>query len=340
MSAARQVLITAELDEEHLTSLQERFGSKVVFRHHPVKQNEAAPPDLWEKVEVLYTHNSLPEPNQAPKLQWVQFDQAGIETHLEHPVLARKAVLATTTSGANAAQVAEHALSMVLALGHKLPNMFTDQSQHKWSARRLERYIPHELSGATVGIVGYGSIGQHLAHLLQPFRATLLASRRDIMHPREYEYTLEGYGDPEAKLARRLYPGKALRAMFKECDFVVVAVPLTSETTELISTKQFEAMRPTAYLVDLSRGGVVDQEALLAALDNGNLAGAALDVFPEEPLPADSPLWEHPNVIISPHVAGVSRHYQSRYIALFAENLRRFLAGEQLLNQVDLARGY
>jgi len=340
MSTPKQVLIATLLDEEQLKGLQDQFGPQVAFHHHPIKQNESIPADILQAAEVLYTNNYLPAPEQAPRLRWVQFDQAGIETHLDHPLMAQPELLATTTSGANAPQVAEHALSMMLALGHKLPNMLNDQSQHKWSARRLERYVPHELNGATVGMVGYGSIGQYLAHLLQPFGVTILASRRDIMHPRDNDYLPEGYGDAEARLVRRLYPGKALRTMLKACDFVVVAVPLTGETRGLISAKQLDAMHPTAFLVDVSRGGVVDQAALLASLDGGKLAGAALDGFPEEPLPADSPMWEHPNVIISPHVAGLSQYYQSRYMLLFAENLRRFLAGVPLLNLVDPHRGY
>lgn len=335
-----QALIATDLDQEHLDALQAQFGSQVSFKHHPLKHNEAAPSELWQAVDVLYTHHSLPDPELAPKLRWIQFDQAGVETHLDHPLLTREGLLATTTSGANAPQVAEHALAMMLALGHKLPDMLNDQSQRKWSARRLERYVPAELNGATVGLVGYGSIGQYLAHLLQPFGVTTLASRRDIMHPHEGEYTLEGYGDPQGELVRRLYPGKALRSMLKACDYAVVAVPLTPATRGLLSARHFDVMPPTAFLVDVSRGGIVDHQALLAALDNGQLAGAALDVFPEEPLPADSPMWEHPNVIISPHVAGVSWHYQRRYTELFAENLRRFLADEPLLNQVDLSRGY
>jgi len=128
--------------------------------------------------------------------------------------------------------------------------------------------------------------------------------------------------------------------MVKECDFVVVAVPLTPETQGLIGQEVLEAMKPNAFLVDVSRGGVVDQAALIEALQDKKIAGAGLDVFPEEPPPADNPLWKMPNVIITQHMAGVTPRYDERAIAFFAENLKRYLAGEPLYNQIDLEKGY
>jgi phosphoglycerate dehydrogenase-like enzyme len=128
--------------------------------------------------------------------------------------------------------------------------------------------------------------------------------------------------------------------MLAECDFVVVAVPLTADTQSLIGAEELAAMKDTTYLVDVSRGGVIDHIALIRALKDKKIAGAALDVFPEEPLPKDSPLWKFPNVIITPHLAGNSAQYNQRAVALFAENLNRFLAGETLYNQFDVDRGY
>jgi phosphoglycerate dehydrogenase-like enzyme len=128
--------------------------------------------------------------------------------------------------------------------------------------------------------------------------------------------------------------------MLKECDFIVVTVPLTQETHHMIGAKQLQALKPSAMLVDVSRGTVVNQGALIAALEKSQLAGAGLDVFAEEPLPADSPLWEMPNVIVSPHVAGLSVHYKDRAFALFKANLQRYLEGKPLFNVVDLERGY
>jgi phosphoglycerate dehydrogenase-like enzyme len=160
------------------------------------------------------------------------------------------------------------------------------------------------------------------------------------MQPEDTGYTQEGMGDPEGNLPRRIYPFQALKSMIRECDFLVVTVPLTPETRGLIGAEELARMKDTAYLVDISRGGVVDHNSLIQSLKEGGIAGAALDVFPEEPLPEDSPLWKLPNVIISPHIAGVSPHYDQRAIDLFAENLQRYLNGEPLLNRVDLERGY
>ena len=128
--------------------------------------------------------------------------------------------------------------------------------------------------------------------------------------------------------------------MLKECDFAVVCVPLTQRTQGLIGLKQLAAMKPTAFLIDVSRGGVIDQADLIAALEEGQIAGAALDVYPEEPLPEHNPLWKLPNVILTPHIAGVSRDYNQRAVALFEGNLDRYLDGKNPLNLIDLQRGY
>jgi phosphoglycerate dehydrogenase-like enzyme len=150
----------------------------------------------------------------------------------------------------------------------------------------------------------------------------------------------EGMGDPEGNLFSRLYPAEALRSMLKECDFVVVTAPLTADTHNLIGEEELRAMKNTAYLVDVSRGGVVNQRALLSALQENRLGGAALDVFPEEPLPANSPFWRLHNVIISPHIAWLTPHYNERAIDLFAVNLDHYLGGAPLLNRYESERGY
>jgi phosphoglycerate dehydrogenase-like enzyme len=334
------VLVTVEFKPEQLDELR-ALSRSVELHTHPLAQGQDLPEGEWSDVEVLYTFRALPTPEQAPKLRWVQFHLAGIEEHLDAPILHHNEVRATTLSGANAPQVAEHALSLMLALGHHVPAMLGDQAARKWPAKRSELFLPAELLNATVGIVGYGSIGQRLARLLQAFGVTVLASKRDLLNPnRKDDFQVDQQGDPDAALVRRLYPGKGLRTMLKDCDHVVVTVPLTPETRGLIGAKQLAAMKPSAYLVDVSRGGVVDHAALIAALQKKQIAGAALDVFPEEPLPSDSALWELPNVIISPHVAGLSPHYLDRAFILFKENLRRYIAGEDLLNKIDLERGY
>jgi phosphoglycerate dehydrogenase-like enzyme len=339
MSEERHILLTVQFNQQQLEELESLAPDfKIISR--PLSQGQELAEDDWAQVEVLYTFRALPQPEQATKLRWIQFHLAGIEGQLEQPILHQVKVQTTTLSGANAPQVAEHALALMLALGHHLPEMVTDQSRSQWPTQRTQRYIPAELINSTVGIIGYGSVGQRLARLLQSFGVTVLASRRDLLKTDHADYQVDGQGDPAAELPRRLYPGKALRSLLKECDYVVVTVPLTPETRGMLGAKQLSAMKPGSYLIDVSRGGVVDQEALIKALEKGQMAGAALDVFSEEPLPADSPLWEMPKVLISPHVAGLSPHYVERAFTLFKENLRRYIAGEELMNKIDLERGY
>jgi phosphoglycerate dehydrogenase-like enzyme len=147
-------------------------------------------------------------------------------------------------------------------------------------------------------------------------------------------------GDPEGDYFTRLYPIQALKSMIKECDFVVVCVPLTVETRNLISEAELAVMKPTAHIINIGRGGVVDQAALFTALQERHLAGVAMDVFAEEPLPPASPFWRMPTVVVTPHIGGISAAYQNRAINLFAENLRRYLEGVTLLNRFDIMKGY
>jgi phosphoglycerate dehydrogenase-like enzyme len=206
---------------------------------------------------------------------------------------------------------------------------------------RQGQFTPLELRGRTLGIVGYGSIGREIARLGETFGMTVLATKRDVKHPAEEGYLIEKtLGDPQAQIVDRLYPPQALHSMVRECDFVVITVPLTGETRHIFSAAALAAMKPTAVLVNVSRGAVVDEKALVEALKYGGIAGAALDVFEQEPLPPDSPLWDLPNVILSPHIAGVSHQYDARAARLFAQNLTRYLDGKPLLNVVNRDLGY
>jgi phosphoglycerate dehydrogenase-like enzyme len=229
---------------------------------------------------------------------------------------------------------------MLLALGHHMSDAITTQHKSEWPRDRWERFRPVELRGSTVGLVGYGSGNRELARLLQPLGVTILAAKRDVMHPADTGYTPDGLGDVDGQLFHRLYPIQAVKSMLKLCDFVVIILPLSTHTRGIIGGEEFAAMKPGALLVDCGRGGVVDQPALIQALNEHKIAGAALDVFSEEPLPANSPLWRMPNVIITPHVAGVSSHYMERAARMFAANLRRYLNGESLFNRFDVERGY
>ena len=291
------------------------------------------------EMEVLYTRQALPEPEQVPNLRWIQFHGSGIDAFVDQSLL-RSEMIVTTLSGAAVPQMAEFALTMMMSLGHHMPNMMEDQREKVWADNRFTRFRPQELRGSTVGIVGYGNIGREIARICQALGAQVLATKRDLKTLDAGGYVLEGLGDSEADIPERLYPPQALPSMASECDFLVLTVPLTPETRGLVNAKVFESMKDTAYLIDVSRGGVVDQGALVEALREETIAGAALDVYPVEPLPESSPLWELPNVILSPHVAGTSGQYLERAADLFAENLRRYVANEPLLNRYDSKRGY
>lgn len=332
------VLVTVDFPEALLDRLK-AVSPQLAITVEPVSDAEQLSDQQLADVEVLYTRKALPDPERVPNLRWIQFHWAGIDEFVDHSLL-RSEVKITTLSGAAVTQMAEFALTMMLAIGHRLPQMLRDQSEKLWAEDRFTRFRPQELRGSTVGIVGYGSIGREVARLCQALGAEVLASKRNLKQLEQSGYMPEGRGDPEAEIPARIYPHQALGSMASECDYLVLAVPLTPSTRGLVDARVLKQMKQSAYLVDLSRGGVLDHGALIEALREGRIAGAALDVFPVEPMPANSPLWGLPNVILSPHVAGTSGQYLERAMELFTENLRRYVANEPLLNLFDPEHGY
>ena len=333
------ILITLPLADElaaQISQVSERFAISMF----PAWEPSEVPPEIWETVKVLYTLYTIPQPEQAPNLKWVQSFAAGVDRIRDAGVFKTGDVQLTTMSGANASQVAEHAFTMMLALGHQLPELFSLQQRAEWMTNKGTRYIPRELRDSTVGIVGYGSIGRQIARLLHEFGAEVLATKRDVKQPEDSGYVPENFGDQNGDFFTRLYPPQALRSMVQECDFVVITLPLTRRTQGFFGAGEIAAMKADAFLVDVSRGSVVDHAALAAALSEGRLGGAALDVFPLEPLPTDHQLWTLPNVIITPHIAGFSPFYDARANELFIENLYRYLAKDPLVNLVDFTREY
>ncbi len=339
MAKSIEVLVTIPFNEAQQVQIREAaHGIRVKFA--PARQVEDIPEEIWNKVEVLYTDRILPTPEQVPLLRWVQFHYAGIDFALDAPLLQRPGLLTSNLSGSASSQVAEYILLMLLAFGHQLPALNANQAARDWPADRWEHFAPLELRGSTVCLVGYGSIGRQVARLLQPFGARVLAVKRDAMHPEDTGYTPDGMGDPGGDYFTRLYPPQALKSVLQESDFIVVCVPLTSETKHMIGVDELAVCKPSAVLVNISRGEIVDEAALLSALQEKRLAGAALDVFTREPLLPDNPLWQLPNVIITPHIAGISREYNQRAASLFAENLDRYARGLPPLNLVKLDKGY
>jgi len=318
---------------EQLQALSPRLKFE---RHYP-----HVPDRVWAEAEILYTLRAFPKVEQAPRLRWIQLHTAGVDHAIKEPIIQAQDVDVTTTSGIHAPVIAEYCLLGMLAFEFKLPTLLTHQAKGEWAENRQEVFAPRGLRGQTLGIVGYGAIGRELARLADALGMIVLAVKRDAMHPAdEGTYVIPGTGDPAGDIPTRIYPPEATAAMVKDCDFVVITLPLTPSTKGMISAEVIKAMKKTAVLINIGRGAVVDEAALISALAAERIRGAMLDVFVEEPLPSGSPLWNLPNVIITPHIAGISAHYHQLAAAVFIENLQRYLDNRPLLNLFVRERGY
>jgi phosphoglycerate dehydrogenase-like enzyme len=297
----------------------------------------------YSQVDVLYTMAPPRELLRAPRLRWVQLHMAGPDSLHEHPIYTDSTVALTTTSGVHAGTIAEYALTVTLALAHRVPRMVEWKNRGGWppDAERWPLFLPTAIRGATLGLVGYGSIGRELARLAKTaFGMTVLASKRDPSQRRDSGYLRAGMGDPDGTLPDGWFAPDALHELLGRSDVVVMCAPLTPHTRRLFDAPAFSAMKPSAYFVNVGRGGSVDETALVQALAEGQIAGAAIDVFAQEPPPPGHPLYALDNVIVSPHVSGFLPTYDADCTDLFTENLRRYLAGAPLLNLVDRTAGY
>ena len=259
---------------------------------------------------------------RAPKLRWVHSVSAGIEK-VATPLVRSRSVTVTNARGVFSTPIAEYVVMMVLAIAKRLPQLLELQRERTWQPLR-----GRELSELTVGIVGFGSIGQEVARLLRPFGTRIIAARR---HP-------ERGGGADGNI--ELLGLDELGVLLRRSDVVVVAAPLTGETTGLIGAAELQEMREDAWLINIARGRLIDELALRRALESGWIRGAILDVFAEEPLPPESPLYNVPGLLITPHTSWSTDGVLERSIDLFVANLRRFKAGQPLENVVDLEAGY
>ncbi len=288
---------------------------------------DAIRPEVLAQAEVMvcghFARDWLPH---CRRLRWIQFLGAGIEGSLS-PELRASDIILTNASGVHAIPIAEHVFGMMLMFARGLHRCVRQQGQAEWNRDGFREQV-RELHGATLGVVGLGAIGAAVAERGKAFGMRVLATRR---HPQQRP----GYVDV-------LLPPSQLPELLRESEYVVLCVPLTRETRHLIGEAELRQMRRDAVLINISRGAVVDQPALIRALQEGWIAGAGLDVFDPEPLPTDSPLWHLPNVIISPHVSGVTPHYGVRAAEIFLRNLHAFLANDlaSMVNVVDKQEGY
>ncbi|MDE0298787.1 MAG: D-2-hydroxyacid dehydrogenase [Candidatus Poribacteria bacterium] len=277
-----------------------------------------------EDAEAFFGYGLKPEMiKKAKNLRWIQFSSVGVESVLS-PELLNSDVVLTNARGATAINISEHVMSLILAIARTLHTSIINQTNKFWENFRKLPVL--EISGDTLGIIGLGSIGIQVAHRAHAFGMRILA-----VDPTQTEKPAE---------VDSLWKMDRLHDMLGKSDFVAICCPLTPETTGMIGTAEFNAMKSTAILITIGRGQIIDQAALVEALQSKKIAGAGLDVTDPEPLPQDSPLWEMDNVIITPHHAGASPKSWTRIYGLFCENLRRFVAGEPLTNIVDQTRGY
>ncbi len=260
--------------------------------------------------------------SRSPNLRWIHSVSAGIE-RVATPSVRARGLIVTNARGVFSRPIAEYVVMMCLAIARRLPQLLELQRERTWQPLRGQ-----ELAELTVGIVGFGSIGADVARLLAPFECRVIATRR---HPER--------GTAEAPNVELLGLDR-LGELLRESDVVVVAAPLTDATAGLIGAEQFQEMLEDAWLINVARGRLIDEVALRRALESGWIGGAVLDVFSEEPLTPDSPLYRTPNVVITPHTSWASNRVAERSIELFVENLRRYRAGEPLHNVVDLEAGY
>lgn len=331
------VLVTMRFNEAQLDRIR-KVSPEVRVTCEPAASADHA------RADVLYT--MMPPRDvvtRAPGLRWVQLHMAGVNALDDHPLYTETAIPLTTTSGVHAATIAEYAITVLLALAHRVPRMVAWQGKGVWppDEQRWPLFVPTEVRGATLGIIGYGSIGRELARIAtSAFAMRVLALKRDPSQRLDTGYALPGTGDPKGTLPEAwLAPGE-LPMLLERSDVVVMCAPLTRETRHMIGPRELAAMKPSAYFINVGRGPTVDEGALATAVADGRIAGAAVDVFAQEPPPPNHPLYGVDNVIVSPHVSGFLPSYDDRCSELFADNVRRFLGGQPLVNLVDRVKGY
>jgi phosphoglycerate dehydrogenase-like enzyme len=262
---------------------------------------------------------------QARNLRWFQQWAAGADWLLRHPEAVDLDFVLTNASGVHAIPISEHIFALLLAFARLIDRSVRHQVRGEWMAEKQKRDV-FELADKTMVLIGVGAIGERTAQIATAFDMQVLGVRRN---PQVSVLGVE----------KMVSPGRLLEIL-PDADFVVITAPLTQETQGMIGERELRAMKPTAYLVNIGRGGIIDEDALIRALEEGRIAGAGLDVFEEEPLPKDSPLWRMENVIVTAHYAGYNPRYDERAMAIFLDNLRRYKADEPLRNVVDKKLGY
>jgi phosphoglycerate dehydrogenase-like enzyme len=277
---------------------------------------------------------------RAPKLKWIHLMSAGAEHALAAGVFDKPDLLLTNSSGIHGTTIGEYILASMLAFAHQIHLPLRAQVRHEWMAQRHFMKTVLDLRGKTVGIVGYGSIGRETARLAQAFGMEVLALKRDPHEHRDTGWCAPNVGDPDGRIPARWFGPEQRLELVALSDFIVVTLPLTPQTRHFLGAREFTAARPGAYVVNVGRGEVIDQDAMIDALRSSKLGGAGLDVTTPEPLGPDSALWDIENVLLTPHISGAKQNYNDEACAVFVENLQRFVSGRPMLNLIDRSHGY
>lgn len=311
------ILVIQRLTETQVNAICEIDENVNVIQCKP---NEAS--NYIEDADILIAWGSFDLNELLPKakrLKWIHTLSSGIEGMLT-PDLVDSTIILTNSRGIHGIPVAEHVLAMILNFTRGITSIHDNQKNKLWQSLHVE-----EIYDKSIAIIGLGSIGREIAKRAKSLGMKVLATKRTI--------TTELFVD-------KLYTNDQLPQLLSLADFVVVTLPLTAETKELFDESKFSQMKKSAYFINVARGAIVNEAALISALKNGIIKGAALDVFTEEPLVTASPLWETPNLLISPHLAAKSPHYIDRSLKVFMENLNKFLSKSQMLNIIDKQKGY
>ncbi len=337
-------LSTLRFDDQFLRAV-ESVHDGIEARQLPAESAAEVPAEVWAQVDVLHTYGAFPTSDVAPRLRWIQLDTSGVD-HVRRDPIWTSTVPITTIGGVSPVPLAEYVLWAILGTAHRLPALLDARDSRQWPdpVDRWNRMLPAPVRGATVGIVGYGRIGREIGRLAQAFGMNVVGvSRTGQVSRRAGQYNaavdepaLDGVGATPIEVVgpNRLYE------VLARSDYLVVVVPLTERTANLIDEAALDALKLGAVVVNVARGGIVDETALRARLRSGHIRAAVLDVFDAEPLAPENPWWSEPNVFVTPHVSGLAPRYAAQVLDIVQQNLRRLCAGQPLLNVLDRVHGY
>lgn len=335
-----KILSTVGLTAAQLAMVKEAAGPGAEIVDRPTRTREELLAAAGDGCDVLFGLRAPDElVRRSPQLKWVQLTSAGAEHILKGMIAERTDVAVATASGIHATPIAEYTIGSMLAFAHCLHVTMRSQLRHEWS-RGSFMETADSLRDRTLGVIGYGSIGRETARIGAALGMTVLALKRNPTDHLDSGWNPPNVGDREGRIPAKWFGPNQCAALLSESDYVTVTLPATPHTRGFVGAKEIAAMRPHAYIVNIGRGSVIDQNAIIAALREKRIAGAGLDVFEREPLEAESPLWDMENVILTPHMSGARRDYNTDACKLFADNLRRFRAGQPLYNVIDRALGY